>query len=50
VSEDGRVSGTSEGTLIGRDLDYYVNRRRIVDDWHAPGPVLLAGSELLAAE
>ncbi|MBN2369346.1 MAG: glycoside hydrolase family 88 protein [Vicinamibacteria bacterium] len=50
VSEDGRVSGTSEGTLIGEDLEYYAGRRQPVDDWHAPGPVLLAGAELIAVE
>jgi rhamnogalacturonyl hydrolase YesR len=49
VSQDGQVAETCEGTLIGRELSYYANRRRPLDDWHAPGPVLLAGSELLAA-
>jgi unsaturated rhamnogalacturonyl hydrolase len=50
VTEDGQVSQTSEGTLIGRDLEYYVNRRRPPNEQHGPGPVLLAGTELLAAE
>lgn len=49
VAETGEVAGTCEGTLIGRELAYYADRKRPVDDWHAPGPVLLAGSELLAA-
>jgi rhamnogalacturonyl hydrolase YesR len=51
VTENGQVGGTSEGTpQIGRDLEYYANRQRPLDDQHAPGPVLLAGTELLAAE
>jgi unsaturated rhamnogalacturonyl hydrolase len=50
VNAEGQVAGTSEGTLIGRDLEYYANRQRPVDDWHSPGPVLLAGTELMAAE
>jgi hypothetical protein len=50
VTEDGQVSETSEGTLIGRDLEYYVNRKRPLNDMHSPGPVLLAGTELLFAE
>jgi unsaturated rhamnogalacturonyl hydrolase len=49
ISEQGQVAGTCEGTLIGRDLAYYVSRRRPLDDQHAPGPVLLAGAELLSA-
>ncbi len=49
VSAEGQVAETSEGTLIGRELSYYANRRRPLDDQHSPGPVLLAGSELLAA-
>lgn len=50
VTEDGQVSETSEGTLIGKDLEYYVNRKRPLNDMHSPGPVLLAGTELLLAE
>jgi rhamnogalacturonyl hydrolase YesR len=50
VSEDGDVAGTCEGTLIGPDLAYYAGRQRPLNDPHAPGPVLWAGSELIAAE
>jgi unsaturated rhamnogalacturonyl hydrolase len=50
VTATGVVNGTCEGTSIGLDLSYYVNRQRPEDDWHGPGPVLLAASELLAAE
>jgi len=50
VTADGQVNGTCEGTSIGTDLNYYVTRQRPPDDMHGPGPVLLAGAELLAAE
>jgi unsaturated rhamnogalacturonyl hydrolase len=50
VSPEGDVAGTCEGTLIGRDLAYYANRQRPLNDLHAPGPVLWAGTELIAAE
>ena len=50
VTSVGGVEGTSEGTLIGRDLQYYVDRKRPTNDQHAPGPVLVAGAELLLAE
>ncbi len=50
VSQQGDVAGTCEGTLIGRDLDYYASRQRPLNDFHAPGPVLWAGTELIAAE
>jgi rhamnogalacturonyl hydrolase YesR len=50
VSAQGDVAGTCEGTLIGRDLSYYANRQRPLNDQHAPGPVLLAGTELMAAD
>jgi unsaturated rhamnogalacturonyl hydrolase len=50
VTVDGQVNGTCEGTSIGTDLNYYVTRQRPPDDIHGPGPVLLAGAELLAAE
>jgi rhamnogalacturonyl hydrolase YesR len=50
VSPEGDVAGTCEGTLIGRDLAYYANRQRPLNDMHAPGPVLWAGTELIAAE
>jgi rhamnogalacturonyl hydrolase YesR len=47
VAPDGSVNGTCEGTSIGMDLDYYINRRRPVDDPHGWGPVMLAGTEIL---
>jgi unsaturated rhamnogalacturonyl hydrolase len=50
VTADGQVNGTCEGTSIGTDLSYYIARQRPPDDIHGPGPVLLAGAELLAAE
>lgn len=47
VSEDGAVRGTCQGTNIGRTLDYYIQRQRPEDDPHGPGPLMLAGAELL---
>lgn len=49
VTADGGVNGTCEGTNIGLDLEFYANRKRPDDDQHGRGPVLLAGSEILAS-
>ena len=49
VTTDGVVTGTCEGTNIGRDLDYYIKRKQPDDDLHGRGPMLLAGTELLLA-
>jgi rhamnogalacturonyl hydrolase YesR len=49
VTADGVVKGTCQGTNIGRDLDYYVNRPRPDDDLHGRGVVMLAGTEILLA-
>lgn len=49
VTPEGVVKGTCQGTNIGMDLDYYVNRLRPDDDLHGPGVVLLAGTEILEA-
>lgn len=50
VTEDGSVNGTCQGTNIGRTLDYYINRQRPNNDPHGPGPVMLAGTEILLGE
>lgn len=50
VTADGVVTGTCQGTNIGRDLDYYIKRERPDDDPHGRGPVLLAGAEILLAD
>jgi unsaturated rhamnogalacturonyl hydrolase len=47
VATDGSIQGTCEGTSIGMQLDYYINRRRPNDDPHGRGPVMLAGLEIL---
>lgn len=47
VLPDGTVIGTCEGTGIGQDLDFYIQRKQPVDDFHGRGPVLLAATELL---
>lgn len=49
VTPEGVVKGTCQGTNIGLDLEYYVNRSRPDDDLHGPGVVMLAGTEILAA-
>jgi unsaturated rhamnogalacturonyl hydrolase len=50
VGLDGAVHGTCEGTSIGADLSYYVQRLRPNDDPHGHGPVMLAGLEILLAD
>jgi unsaturated rhamnogalacturonyl hydrolase len=49
VMPDGTVVGTCEGTGIGESLDFYIQRKQPVDDFHGRGPVLLAGTEILMA-
>lgn len=49
VTPEGAVNGTCEGTNIGMDLAFYINRQRPEDDWHGRGPVMLAGTEILMA-
>jgi rhamnogalacturonyl hydrolase YesR len=49
VTAEGAVNGTCQGTNIGPDLDYYINRLRPNDDLHGRGVVMLAGTEILMA-
>jgi rhamnogalacturonyl hydrolase YesR len=49
VTPDGGVNGTCQGTNIGMDLDYYINRQRPENDTHGRGPVMIAGTEILMA-
>lgn len=49
VTPEGKVQNTCAGTNIGTTLDFYINRPRPDDDPHGRGPVLLAGTEILAA-
>jgi len=49
VTADGVVNETCQGTNIGQDLDYYINRPRPSDDPHGRGPTMLAGAEILLA-
>ena len=49
VIADGVVKGTCQGTSISTDLNYYIQRERPDDDPHGPGPVMLAGTEILSA-
>lgn len=50
VTPEGIVKGTCQGTGIGRDLQYYIDRPHPDDDMHGRGPVMLAGAELLLAK
>jgi unsaturated rhamnogalacturonyl hydrolase len=50
VTGDGVVKGTCQGTNIGKNLDYYINRERPDDDLHGRGVVLLAGVEILSGK
>jgi len=47
ISPAGEVLEVCEGTGIGETLEFYATRRRPIDDHHGPGPVMLAGAELL---
>lgn len=48
VTPEGKVENTCGGTNIGTTLEFYINRPRPDDDPHGRGPVLLAGTEILA--
>jgi unsaturated rhamnogalacturonyl hydrolase len=50
VTPEGAVNGTCQGTNIGKDLKYYIDRPRPDDDLHGRGPVMLAGAEILLAK
>jgi len=50
VTPEGVVNGTCQGTGIGKDLQYYIDRARPDDDMHGRGPVMLAGAEILLAK
>ena len=50
VTPDGKVRNTCAGTAIGTTLEFYINRPHPEDDPHGWGPVLLAGTEFLAAK
>jgi len=47
VTTNGVITGVCEGTNIGTNEDYYLQRTHPDDDPHGPGPVMLAGSEIL---
>jgi len=49
VTAEGAVMETCQGTSIGTNLVFYVERQRPPDDPHGRGPVMLAGTEILAA-
>jgi len=49
ITKDGALLDVCQGTGIGRDLDFYKNRKRPVDDGHGQGAVLLALTEYILA-
>jgi rhamnogalacturonyl hydrolase YesR len=49
ITKDGALLDVCEGTGIGRDLEFYKNRKRPIDDGHGQGAVLLALTEYLVA-
>jgi rhamnogalacturonyl hydrolase YesR len=49
VTPKGIVKDTCQGTGIGTNLQFYVDRARPEDDMHGRGPVMLAGAEILLA-
>lgn len=50
VTPEGVVNGTCQGTGIGKDLPYYIDRPHPDDDMHGRGAVMLAGAEILLAK
>jgi len=50
ITRDGAIIGVCQGTSIGENLDYYLNRQRPFDDKHGQGAVLLALTELIVAQ
>jgi len=50
VKTNGVVTDTCEGTDIGTNELYYLQRTHPDDDPHSPGPVMMAGSEILLSK
>ena len=47
VSASGNISNICPGTSLNTTLSYYANEVPATDDRHGPGPVMLAGAEIL---
>jgi len=53
ISPAGVLSNTCPGTSLNTDIAYYTNQISLppaTDDRHGPGPVMLAGAEILMAQ
>ena len=50
VRADGTILGVCQSCSIGDNLEYYETRPTRDDDYHGPGPLLMALSEYLKAE
>jgi len=50
ITADGQVEDVCIGTNIGDNISFYYNRPKELNDTHAIGALLLAGSEMIRAE
>lgn len=50
VEADGTILGVCQSASIGDGLKYYEDRPTRLNDYHGPGPILMALSEFLIAE
>jgi unsaturated rhamnogalacturonyl hydrolase len=50
INDQGQVDDVCIGTNISDDLNYYYTRPRVLNDPHALGAILLAGSEMIRAD
>lgn len=50
VTADGEIQDVCTGTNIGDNISFYYNRPKELNDTHAIGAFLLAGSEMIRAE
>lgn len=47
IMADGKIQDVCVGTNIMDNLSFYYNRPKVLNDFHALGPVLLAGTEMM---
>jgi unsaturated rhamnogalacturonyl hydrolase len=50
ITPDGQIQDVCIGTNIGDNISFYYNRPKELNDTHATGAVLLAGSEMIRAK
>jgi unsaturated rhamnogalacturonyl hydrolase len=49
INEEGKITEVCAGTGKGDNIDYYLNRPRIIGDFHGQAPVLWFAYSLLAS-